>query len=88
MYMDEYENRRYSKLGYILLAFFLGNLGIHAFFAGKPIQGILFILFTISNSILTLVFIGYIGFFIEFIIILVQIILAASKPADKYGRII
>ena len=34
-----------NKVIYILLAVFLGSFGIHKFYAGKPIQGLLHILF-------------------------------------------
>ncbi|MDR2879496.1 MAG: TM2 domain-containing protein [Fusobacteriales bacterium] len=43
-------NRNYGKkpvhkVVYALLAIFLGSLGIHKFYAGKPVQGVLYILF-------------------------------------------
>ncbi len=34
-----------SKIVAALLAFFFGGLGIHKFYLGKPIQGIIYILF-------------------------------------------
>lgn len=79
--------RKYSKLAYILCAFFLGGFGVHSFIAGKSGQGVLFIVATILGWILSIVGIGFIVFLIEFIIIIAQIIMAASKPADQYGQI-
>ena len=34
-----------SKLAAALLAFFLGGLGIHKFYLGRPFQGLLYLLF-------------------------------------------
>lgn len=78
---------KYNKWVYILCAFFFGLLGVHSFIAKKPIQGILFIIFTILGWILSLVFIGFIVLSIEGIIILVQIIMAVGKKSDENGMI-
>ena len=40
-----YGKKPVHKVVYALLAIFLGWLGIHKFYAGKPVQGILYILF-------------------------------------------
>ena len=42
-----------NKVIYILLAVFLGSFGIHKFYAGKPIQGLLHVL-AIIRAVLTL----------------------------------
>lgn len=78
---------KYSKLSYILCAFFLGLLGIHSFVAGKKSQGVLFIVVTIIGAMLSIIGIGSVILSIETIIIIIQIIMAASKHADEYGRI-
>lgn len=87
--MDEQkiEYKRYSKLAYIICALFLGQLGIHSFIAKKPVQGILFIIASIIGYLTVVVMVGYLILFVEFLIIIIQIILAALKPADKYGNI-
>ncbi|MCQ9300465.1 hypothetical protein BUZ56_03775 [Staphylococcus hyicus] len=62
-----------NKLAYILLAFFLGSFGIHKFYAGKPIQGLLHIAFFWTG--------------IPHIIAIISGILVLFKPADEYGRV-
>ena len=81
------EIKGYSKLTYILCALFLGSLGVHSFIAKKPIQGILFILTTIIGWLTVFFIIGGVILFIEGIVIIIQIIMAASKPSNKYGNI-
>lgn len=81
------EEYRYSKITYILCALFLGGLGVHSFIARKPIQGILFIITSIIGFILSFLIVGFFVFLIEGIVLIVQIILAAGKKADKYGNI-
>ncbi|WP_407921932.1 NINE protein [Caviibacter abscessus] len=66
---------------------FLGLFGIHSFIAGKPLQGILFIIFTILGSLLSVIGIGFLIFSIEGLIVLIQIIMAACKKSDQYGTI-
>lgn len=62
-----------SKVAYILLAFFLGGIGAHNFYAGKIGLGILYLLF----------FWTFIPAFAAFI----QAIVALCKTSDAYGRI-
>lgn len=63
-----------NKVAYCLLAFFLGGIGAHKFYAGKIGSGILYILFcwTLIPGIIA---------FIEFII-------ALCKKADANGNIL
>lgn len=63
-----------NKLAYILLAFFLGNFGIHNFYAGKMGMGILYLCFCWT------VIPGIISIF--------QAFFALFKKADCYGNII
>lgn len=62
-----------SKAAYVLLAFFLGGIGAHNFYAGKIGLGILYLLF----------FWTFIPAFAAFI----QAIIALCKTSDAYGRI-
>lgn len=62
-----------SKVAYVLLAFLVGGLGIHNFYAGKIGLGILYLLF----------FWTFIPAFAAFI----QAIIALCKTSDAYGRI-
>lgn len=63
-----------SKIAYILLAVFLGSLGIHKFYAGRTGSGILYLLFCWT-------FIpGFIG--------IIEGIVAAFKTPDVNGNIV
>lgn len=62
-----------SKVAYVLLALFLGGLGIHNFYAGKVGLGVLYLVFCWT--------------FIPAIAALVQAIIAICKTSDAYGRI-
>ena len=75
--------KKYNKVVYCLLAWFLGIWGAHSFYAGKNKQGIIFVVTTVLGFIL----LGGIPLIIEWIICIVQIIKAVKKPADEYGRI-
>jgi len=63
-----------NKIVYCILAFFLGGIGIHKFYAGKTSSGILYLLFcwTVIPSFIA---------FIEFIV-------ALCKHADSNGNIL
>ena len=62
-----------SKGIYIMLALFLGGAGVHKFYAGKWMMGILYLLFSWT--------------YIPLIISLFEVIIAMLKPSDEYGRI-
>lgn len=63
-----------NKLAYALIAFFLGGLGIHKFYAGRPVLGILYILFCWT--------------FIPAFVAFVECIVALCKKADANGNIV
>ena len=65
--------RKVNKIAYVLLAFFLGGIGIHKFYAGHIFLGILYLLFfwTCIPSLIA---------FIEFII-------GICKSSDENGEI-
>ncbi len=64
-----------SRITAALLAFFLGGIGVHKFYLGRPIQGILYLLFfwTAIPAVIA---------FIEFIIYLIN---SDEDFARKYG---
>ena len=63
-----------NKVGYCLLAFFLGGLGIHKFYAGKTGTGVLYLLFCWTG----------IPAFIAFI----DFIIGLCKKTDEAGNIL
>lgn len=63
-----------NKLVYCLLAFFLGALGVHKFYAGKIMWGVIYILLS---------FVG-----ISSIIALVELIIAICKKSDHNGNFV
>lgn len=62
-----------NKVIYILLAVFLGSFGIHKFYAGKPIQGLLHILFCWTA--------------ISHVLAIISAVLTLFKPADANGNV-
>lgn len=63
-----------SKVAYCLLAFFLGGLGIHKFYAGKTGAGIAMLLFCWTG--------------IPAIIAFIDFIIGLTKKSDSNGNII
>lgn len=63
-----------NKVVYCLLAFFLGGIGVHKFYAGKTGTGILFILFCWT--------------FIPSLIAFIDFIIGLCKKADNNGNIL
>lgn len=67
------QGRPVNKLGYVLLAFFLGGIGAHKFYAGKTGAGIVYLIFCWT--------------FIPGIIAFIEFIIGLTKPADEFGNI-
>ncbi|WP_031579101.1 TM2 domain-containing protein [Ruminobacter sp. RM87] len=69
-----------DKLVYILLAFFLGALGVHKFYAGQIGMGIIYLVMCLASFLV-----------IPGLVLLVcvwwEIIVAAMANADENGRI-
>lgn len=63
-----------NKIAYCLLAFFLGGLGVHKFYAGKVGLGIVYLIFCWTT--------------IPGIIAFIEFIIALTKTADQNGNII
>lgn len=63
-----------NKVTYCLLAFFLGWIGVHKFYSGRPGMGILYILFCWS--------------WIPCVASIIECIIALCKKADEYGNIL
>lgn len=66
--------RRVNKIAYAMFAIFLGGLGVHKFYAGKIIHGVLYLLFCWC--------------FIPSLIGFIEGIIALTKTPDAYGNII
>jgi hypothetical protein len=65
---------RVNKIAYILLAIFLGGFGIHKFYAGRVLGGVIYLLLCWT--------------FITGILAVIDIIIALIKPSDPDGCII
>lgn len=62
-----------SKGIYILLALILGGIGAHKFYAGKWLQGIIYLVFVWT--------------YIPVALSLIDVFIAMFTPADEYGQI-
>lgn len=71
---QQYQAKPVKKVPYVLLALFLGGIGVHNFYAGKTGLGVLYLVFCWT--------------FIPAIAALIQAIIAICKPADVNGCIV
>lgn len=62
-----------SKGTYIMLCLFLGGLGIHKFYAGKWLQGLLYVAFSWTG--------------VPVVIALFDLLFAAFQRPDQFGQI-
>ena len=62
-----------SKGLYLVLAIFVGGLGIHKFYAGKWIQGLLYLVFVWT--------------YVPVVLSLIDVVIAMMTKADEYGQI-
>lgn len=63
-----------NKIIYIVLAVFLGGFGVHKFYAGKTMSGILHLVFCWTG--------------IPHIIAIINAILTLFRPANEHGNIV
>ena len=83
--MDEIINkskgRKVNKVIYCVLALFLGGFGVHKFYAGKNIAGIMYLLLLGACFLISLLSFGILSFvmFIPGIIAFVEFILGILK---------
>ena len=71
--IEQPKGKPVSKVAYVLLAFFLGGLGVHNFYAGKIGLGILYLVFCWT--------------LIPGIAAFIQAIIALCKNSDANGKI-
>lgn len=67
------QGKAVNKIAYVLLAFFLGGIGAHKFYAGKIGTGILYLIFSWT--------------FIPSIIAFIEFIIALTKTPNENGEI-
>lgn len=69
-----YKGKPVGKIAYVLLAFFLGGIGVHKFYAGKTLAGVMYLLFCWTC--------------IPAFLALIDFIIGLCKPSDDKGNII
>lgn len=86
--MPEKKEHRINKVVYVLLAFFLGLLGVHRFAAGHWFAGICYLVVFGIGSLLTFVFgLGFLILAIEELVCIYDIIKACLATSDERGEI-
>ena len=79
--------RRINKWIYILLALCLGGLGLHNFYAGKTLIGIIWIVLFGIGFLLSFLGIGWLLIGMLWVVAVVQAIIALCKSSDADGNI-
>lgn len=79
--------KKVNKATYILLAIFLGGFGVHKFVEGKIGWGIIYILLFVIGWATVAFLIGVLPLLAYLVLLIIDIIKAASKPADANGFI-
>ncbi|MEN2977101.1 TM2 domain-containing protein [Tistrella bauzanensis] len=73
--MMRYDNEKKSLLIAYLLWFFLGVFGVHRMYLGAWVSGLLMLALNGVSTLLAVVFIGYIGFILLFLWLLLDLFL-------------
>jgi len=72
-----------SRVVYVLLAIFLGQLGIHNFYAGYSGRGAVQLVCGIISALLVVVVIGFFGLFVLWVWAVIE---ALTVTKDSTGR--
>ena len=80
-YVPMYNDRTVNKLAYFFMAFFLGTLGIHRFYAGRPVSGTVYLLLTLSS------FVFLVPVFFVWLLSFIESIVALTRESDSNGNI-
>lgn len=83
-----YDAHKKSLLIAYLLWFFVGYLGIHRFYIGKIVSGILMLLLFALSTLLTVIGIGFIGLAIFGLWWLIDALLIPSMVTEKNVELI
>lgn len=81
------EGRCINKWIYILLALFLGGVGLHNFYAGKSVIGIVWLVLFGLGFLLSFIGIGWFIVGLLWIAAIVQAVIALCKSSDSDGNI-
>ncbi len=77
-----------NKIAYAMLAIFLGSLGIHRFYAKRPISGIAYLLMPVLGIVFMWLLFPMILIFIPGILGFIEGIIALVEDDDGHGNLI
>ncbi len=83
-----YDANKKSLIVAYLLWFFLGTLGGHRFYLGRIGSAVAILLLTIISWLLTIVAVGFVGFFVVGVWVLVDALLIPSMIRSYNNRLI
>ena len=85
----QYDIEKKSLLAAYVLWFFLGYVGAHRFYLGRPVSGFIMLALSAVTLLLTLVSFGLLGFlwFVVGLWWLIDALLVPGIVADRNGRI-